>query len=318
MLSVEGIGRKKGDAFILKDISFEHAADQHLAIAGETGSGKSTLLKVIAGLDQPHEGRVLFEGKRVLGPDEQLIAGHPYIGFLSQHFELRNNYWVHEILEYANKLTESEATDIFHICQIDHLLGRRTNELSGGEKQRIATARLLVNSPKLLLLDEPYSNLDMIHKQTMKQVIHDISTRLGISTILVSHEPSDILPWADQLILLKEGRIVQQGHPEFVYRYPTNEYTAGLLGKYFLLPPALALLMSDSNERASIDGSSIVRPGDIKLSPDETGVGARITKKLFLGSSYEYYASVGDIHLSFYHNNDLPAVGDEVTLKITK
>jgi iron(III) transport system ATP-binding protein len=316
MLSVEGIGRKKGDAFILKEITFDHAADQHLAIAGETGSGKSTLLKVIAGLEQPHEGQVLFEGKRVLGPDEQLIAGHPQIGFLSQHFELRNNYWVHEILEYANKLSEADAADIFHICQIDHLMGRRTNELSGGEKQRIATARLLVNTPKLLLLDEPYSNLDMIHKQTMKQVIHDISTNLSISTILVSHEPADILPWADQLILLKEGRIVQQGHPEFVYRNPMNEYTAGLLGKYFLLPSSLALVMSDQNEKPSINGYTIIRPGDIGLSIDDTGVGARIRNKLFLGSCYEYQASIGDIHLSFYQSNDHLAIGDDVKLTL--
>jgi iron(III) transport system ATP-binding protein len=316
MLSVEGIGRKKGNDFILREISFVQAADQHLAIAGETGSGKSTLLKIIAGLSQPDEGRVLFEGKRVLGPDEQLIAAHPHIGFLSQHFELRNNYWVYEILEYANKLTESEAAAIFHVCQIDHLLGRRTNELSGGEKQRIATARLLVNSPKLLLLDEPYSNLDMIHKQTMKQVIHSISEKLGISTILVSHEPADILPWADQLILLKDGCIVQQGTPEFVYSKPVDEYAAGLLGKYFLMPSSLALAMGAPDPKLFNNGTTIVRPGDIRISLDETGVVARIISKQFLGSCYEYSAIIGDLHLSFYHENDLPAAGTEVKLKL--
>jgi ABC-type sulfate/molybdate transport systems ATPase subunit len=316
MLSVEGIGRKKGNDFILREISFVQAADQHLAIAGETGSGKSTLLKIIAGLSQPDEGRVLFEEKRVLGPDEQLIAGHPHIGFLSQHFELRNNYWVHEILEYANKLTESEAAEIFHVCQIDHLLGRRTNELSGGEKQRIATARLLVNSPKLLLLDEPYSNLDMIHKQTMKQVIHNISEKLGISTILVSHEPADILPWADQLILLKDGCMVQQGTPEFVYSNPVDEYAAGLLGKYFLMPSSLALAMGAPDPKLFENGTTIVRPGDIRISLDETGVVARVSNKLFLGSCYEYRVSIGDLHLSFYHENDLPAAGTEVKLKL--
>lgn len=316
MLSVEGISRKKGNDFILREVSFVQPAKQHLAIAGETGSGKSTLLKIIAGLAQPDEGRVLFEGKRVLGPDEQLIAGHPHIGFLSQHFELRNNYWVHEILEYANKLSESEASEIFHICQIDHLVGRRTNELSGGEKQRIATARLLVNCPRLLLLDEPYSNLDMIHKQTMKQLIHDISEKLGISTVLVSHEPADILPWADQLILLKDGHIVQQGSPEFVYRNPVDEYTAGLLGKYYLLTSSLASAMSGQAGRNFRNETEIVRPGDISLSHDETGVGATIIKKQFLGSLYEYHAFIGDIELSFYHHEDLPAIGAEVKLKL--
>lgn len=316
MLSVEHVGKKKGDAFILHDISFEQPAQRHLAIAGETGSGKSTLLKIIAGLEQPDQGQVFFEGKRVLGPDEQLIAGHRHIGFLSQHFELRNNYWVHEILEYANKLTESEAAHIFQICQIDHLLGRRTNQLSGGEKQRIATARLLVNRPRLLLLDEPYSNLDMIHRHTMKQVIHDISEQLNISSILVSHEPADILPWADQLFLMKAGRIVQQGEPAQVYRNPVDEYTAGLLGGYMMLPLAFAERMLPRSELAMVNGRVMVRPEYIRLSGQGKGVAARITKRLFIGRCFEYQARVDDIVLSFYHDDDLLLVDQDITLTL--
>lgn len=294
MLSVEGIGRKKGEEYILREITFTQAAGQHIAIAGETGSGKSSLLKIIGGLMQPDEGRVMFEGKKVPGPDEQLIPGHADIGFLSQHFELRNNYWVYEILEYANKLSEQEAVEIFHICQIDHLLKRRTNELSGGEKQRIATARLLVNDPSLLLLDEPYSNLDMIHKQTMKQVLHDISEKLDITSILVSHEPADILSWADQLILLKDGAIVQQGSPEEIYRHPVNEYAAGLMGKYYLL-----------------DGK-LIRPEDINSS--EAGTEARILQRYYLGSRYEYLVEWMGGRYSFYHDLAHWAPGDTVKL----
>jgi iron(III) transport system ATP-binding protein len=297
MLSVEGIGKKKADSFILRNISFRQERNQHIAIAGETGSGKSTLLKIIAGLVQPNEGRVMYEGERVLGPDEQLIAGHPRIAFLSQHFELRNNYWVYEILEYANKLSDEEAKEIFHICQIDHLLKRRTTELSGGEKQRIATARLLVNSPSLLLLDEPYSNLDMIHKQTMKKLLNDISEKLGISSILVSHEPADILSWADHLMLLKDGEIVQQGTPEDLYRNPVNEYAAGLLGKYYLIP----------------DQNIIIRPENIHVS--DIGIEAVIKKKIFLGSYYEYVVMAGDAELSFYSESS--QFGQSEHLKLT-
>jgi ABC-type sugar transport system ATPase subunit len=298
MLSVEGIGKKKADSFILRNISFRQQRNQHIAIAGETGSGKSSLLKIIAGLVQPDEGRVMYEGERVLGPDEQLIAGHPRIAFLSQHFELRNNYWVYEVLEYANKLSNEEAKEIFHICQIDHLLKRRTTELSGGEKQRIATARLLVNSPSLLLLDEPYSNLDMIHKQTMKKLLNDVSEKLGISSILVSHEPADILSWADHLMLLKNGEIVQQGTPEYLYLHPVNEYAAGLLGKYYLMPGR----------------NIIIRPENIHVA--NTGMEAIIKRKIFLGSYFEYVVMAGNEELSFYGDPDEYIEGDHVNIEI--
>jgi ABC-type sugar transport system ATPase subunit len=298
MLSVEGIGKKKAGSYILRNISFRQEMGQHIAIAGETGSGKSTLLKIIAGLVQPEEGKIIFEGERVLGPDEQLIAGHPRIAFLSQHFELRNNYWVYEVLEYASKLSDEEAKEIFHICQIDHLLKRRTTELSGGEKQRIATARLLVNSPSLLLLDEPYSNLDMIHKQTMKKLLHDISDKLGISSILVSHEPADILSWADHLMLLKDGEIVQRGSPEHLYRHPVNEYAAGLLGKYYLMPGR----------------DMIIRPENIHVT--NTGMEAIIKKKVFLGSYFEYVVMAGNVELSFYGDPEKYSVGDHVIIEI--
>jgi ABC-type sulfate/molybdate transport systems ATPase subunit len=315
MLSVEGIGKKKGDSFILNNISFQQETGQHLAIAGETGSGKSSLLKIIAGLMQPDQGQVIFEGKRVQGPEEQLIAGHEKIGFLSQHFELRNNYWVHEILEYANKLSEEEATEIFRICQIDHLMNRRTHELSGGEKQRIATARLLVNKPSLLLLDEPYSNLDMIHRNTMKKVLQDIGARLEISTILVSHEPDDILSWADDLILLKDGEIVQQGKPEQLYRRPVNEYAAGLLGKYHVIPAGLALVMTGEN----IPGKTeiLVRPEQIVVSPNGKGVDGRVTNCRFMGAFFEYEVWVGDLPISFHEKNPVHGIGDLVRLTLS-
>jgi ABC-type Fe3+/spermidine/putrescine transport system ATPase subunit len=238
LLNVSAISKQQDGAFILKDISFEQTRFQHIAIAGETGSGKSTLLKIISGLAQADSGQVLFEGQKVKGPLQVLIPGHPGVAYLSQYFELRHNYWVEEILSYANMLSEEEAQNIYKICQIDHLFRRRTDQLSGGEKQRIALARLLTTAPRLLLLDEPFSNLDMIHKQQLKAVINDISEKLEITCMLVSHDPHDILSWADTVFLMRNGEIIQQGTPEEVYNRPVNEYAAGLLGKYNLIPSA--------------------------------------------------------------------------------
>jgi iron(III) transport system ATP-binding protein len=233
----------------LSHIKFELKKNQHLAIAGETGSGKSSLLKIIAGLADPNaatrnsvaenapnqrQGSVFFEGIRVLPPQERLIPGQPGIAYLSQHFELWHNYRIAEVLDYNNDLGPADAQSLYQLCHIDHLLNRRTDQLSGGERQRIALARLLVRPPRLLLLDEPFSNLDMNHKRTLKTVLQKITGNFDITTVLVSHDPYDSLTWADKLIVLKDGKIVQQGLPREVYETPANDYVAGLLGEYTL------------------------------------------------------------------------------------
>src|SRR5687767_9414768 len=168
LLKLSAITKYKDGEAVLKDISFSVQKHQKTAIAGATGSGKTTLLKIIAGLVQPDAGEVLFENLRVPGPDEKLIPGHPAIAYLSQHFELRNNYRVEEVLEYANTLPPEESKRLYEICHISHLLQRKTDQVSGGEKQRIALAKLLTTSPRLLLLDEPFSNLDMRHRNVLK------------------------------------------------------------------------------------------------------------------------------------------------------
>jgi iron(III) transport system ATP-binding protein len=202
LLEVAGIGKKGKEQFIVQNINFTQQLLEKIAIAGETGSGKTTLLKMIGGLAQPDEGTITFEGERVLGPFEKLIPGHPHIAYLSQHFELRNNYRVEEELESKNLLTDAAADNIYRICKIGHLLKRKTNELSGGERQRIVLAKLLTTSPKLLLLDEPFSNLDAIHKNIIKSVLLDIGTQLNTSCILVSHDAADTLSWADRILVL--------------------------------------------------------------------------------------------------------------------
>jgi len=242
-LSIKGVEKQYDGNPVLKNLSFSLDRGGQLGIAGATGSSKTTLLRIIAGLLQADGGSVWLDGKRVEGPDEKLIPGHSSIGFLSQHFELRNNYRVIDELEVASVLTREKEEKLYSLCQISHLLSRKTTSLSGGERQRIALARVLLKSPSLLLLDEPFSNLDPDHKRTMKQVLKKISHEFGITTILVSHDGADLLSWADSLLLMHEGQIIQEGSPQMLYQNPINEYVAGLLGNYTKIdkndPPTL-------------------------------------------------------------------------------
>lgn len=295
LLTVSGIYKQIDPGFSLRNIHFTQQASQKIAIAGETGSGKSTLLKIIAGLEQPDAGLVLFEEKRVKGPNEELVPGHPKIAYLSQHFELRTNYRVEEVLEYANKLSEQEAFTLYKVCRIDHLLKRRTDQLSGGEKQRIALARLLTTSPKLLLLDEPFSNLDMIHKTLLKSVIRDIGDELNISCMMVSHDPLDTLSWADELIVMKDGSIIQQGKPETVYHQPENIYVAGLLGNYNLISTAKASYLSESLFNPVAGKKILVRPEQFRISKEPNAhLKGTVNHIGFMGAYYELQVITGE------------------------
>lgn len=286
-LSVSGVSKRNGDVFAVEDISFDQKPLQKIAIAGETGSGKSTLLKIIAGLAQPDAGTVLLEGNRVLGPNEKLMPGHEGIAYLSQHFELHNHYRIEEILDFENRLPEDEASTLYEVCRISHLRHRWTHELSGGERQRISLARLLITSPKLLLLDEPFSNLDMIHKNILKSVIQDIGELLNITCILISHDPLDTLSWADEIIVMRYGRIIQTGAPETIYYHPADLYTAGLFGKYNFLNASLAEALYDGNEVLS-DQPKIIRPEElIILKNTEKGIPGKVINIRFLGYAYE-------------------------------
>jgi len=229
-LEVEAIHKRQGEQIVLADISFSQQPAERIAIMGESGGGKSTLLKIIGGLTQADSGSVRFEDKPVSGPLEKLMPGQPGIAYLSQHFELWNNYRVEELLFYNPQIPEQQVLQLAKLCRIDHLLQRKNGQFSGGERQRIALARLLVTAPRLMLLDEPYSNLDLINRNLLKTVINDAGKQLGITFILASHDPQDALPWADRLIIMRNGRFIREDKPEDIIARPQDPYVEELLG----------------------------------------------------------------------------------------
>jgi ABC-type sulfate/molybdate transport systems ATPase subunit len=315
-LRAEEISRKEQSGTVLHKISFTVEQHKKIAIIGETGSGKSTLLKIISGHAQPETGRVFYQGNKVWGPNEQLIPGHPGIAYLSQHFELRNNYFVHEILDYANKMSEIEAEKIFKICQVHHLLKRKTDQLSGGEKQRIALSRLLVGKPSLLLLDEPFSNLDMPHKKIIRTVLQKISDDLGTTCILISHDPEDFLPWADHIMVLKEGKLIQQGNTTEIYTNPLNEYIAGLTGSYNLITSNSIQLRNKWGLPLGGD-DIIIRPEKINITEiSHNGIGAIVRKIQFHGFYSSILVETTEQELTIHLQDNHLDLGEKIHLAI--
>lgn len=281
-------------------------------MAGESGAGKTSLLKTIAGLLQPDSGSVMLQGIRVEGPLEKLVPGHPSIAYLSQHYELRNHYRVEELLDMARSVPETSAGDIYRTCRVDHLLQRWTSELSGGERQRVALARLLVQSPTLLLLDEPYSNLDPIHRTILREVIRDLSDRHQVTCLLASHDPDDTLPWADQIVVMKGGSVIQQDDPRTVYQQPASEYVAALFGPFMLVSPELQKTFPHLEPACRFLRPEQVHVTDAHESP-VVGVVQRLS---FHGAYDEAVIALGnDLLMSFVPRGRWRA-GDEVGLSL--
>jgi len=225
----------------VKDISFEINRGDVVAIIGESGSGKSTLLKSIYGLLKTDEGEIFFENEKVKGPDEQLIPGHKQMKMVTQDFSLNIYAKVYDNiasqLSNTDLKTKAEKTlQIMEHLRILPLQNKKIIELSGGEQQRVAIAKAMVADTKVLLLDEPFSQVDALLKNQLRADIKRVASETGVTVILVSHDPADGLFLADQLLIIKEGKLLQTGKPSDIYQNPKHIYTAQILGNAVVLP----------------------------------------------------------------------------------
>lgn len=250
ILSVKNITKKyqTTQSSGITDISFDIIEGEIVAIIGESGSGKSTLLKSIYGLLTLDVGEVMFQDKRVLGPDEQLIPGHKGMKMVTQDFSLNIYAKVYDniasMLSNTDVKSKHEKTlEMMEHLHIAHLSAKRITELSGGEQQRVAIAKALVSDTRMLLLDEPFSQVDALLKNQLRADLKRIATDTGVTVVLVSHDPADGLFLANKLLLMKDGQLLQQGEPRALYNNPEHLYTARLLGNANVLSAADALTL---------------------------------------------------------------------------
>jgi len=224
----------------IRNISFDINRGDVVAIIGESGSGKSTLLKSIFGLLKTDAGEVFFEDKRVLGPDEQLIPGHKQMKMVTQDFSLNIYAKVYDNIasQLSNTDLKTKADKTLAIMEhlrISHLQNKKIIELSGGEQQRVAIAKAMVSDTQVLLLDEPFSQVDALLKNQLRADIKRVASETGVTVILVSHDPADGLFLADQLLIIKDGELLQTGKPVDIYQHPKHIYTAQILGNAVVL-----------------------------------------------------------------------------------
>jgi ABC-type Fe3+/spermidine/putrescine transport system ATPase subunit len=242
------------------------------AIIGESGSGKSTLLKLIYGLLEPSTGEVRYRGWLVPTRKDKLIPGHDAMKLVSQGFDDLNLYakvWDNVASQLSNTNLELKAKrtqEVLEQLRIDHLAQKRVADLSGGEKQRVAISRALINDPEVLLMDEPFNQVDAAFRDELQQDIQNIVARTGLTVILVSHDPAEVLAMSDYLLVMKAGEIADFGKPKELYSKPNTPYTARLLAKSNILSANKAKVLG-------IDTGSLISilQEDINIESDDNG-----------------------------------------------
>src|SRR5690606_22460619 len=272
----------KADSRGLENLNFNIQLGNITAIIGESGSGKSTLLRLIYGLLKLDKGEILFRGQKVKGPHEKLIPGHESMRMVSQHFDDLNTYanvWDNVASRLSNTdLSDKEArtNQILKRLKISKLKDQRIADLSGGEKQRVAIARALVTEPLLLLMDEPFNQIDSAFRDQLQSDIRHIVDETGLTVILVSHDPAEVMGLADFIIILQNGIISAQGSPYELYQSPPNSYVAKMLSKSNVLSAEQALALGLANQEIAI------HPEWIKLVPNPKG-NFRIKRVIYRG-----------------------------------
>jgi molybdopterin-binding protein len=230
MIRLAGVSLTVG-AFALRDINLEIDKGEYFAILGPTGSGKTMLLETLAGLRRPSSGEIWIAGEDVTGvPPERRHLGFMYQDYLLfPHLTVRSNI-TFGLRRNSPDRSDARVRDLVGLLKIGHLLDRRVAGLSGGEQQRIALARALAPQPLVLLLDEPLSALDPQNRRAVRRELAALHTALGTTTVHVTHDFEEALVLADRIAVINEGRVVQVGPPEEVFRRPASPFVAQFVG----------------------------------------------------------------------------------------
>lgn len=271
-----------------------------IALAGESGCGKSTLLSLIYGLLDWQSGDIVFDGKKLSGPKGNLVPGEADMKYVAQNFDLMPYATVAEnvgkfISNINLKKKKETVSELLEVVGLEEFSDTLPKYLSGGQQQRVAIARALSVLPKLLILDEPFSNLDFPRKIELREKLFRYVKQHHISLVISTHELQDIIPWLDQIIILQKGRLIQKDNPEETFRNPYNIYVARLFGE--------VNIFSESEMKEFELSKFSYYPKEIHIT--ENGFQAEVLESRFAGDHYWNKIKVNNKELIVYTDDRL-------------
>jgi iron(III) transport system ATP-binding protein len=239
VLSVRSLSKRYGTTHALVDFNLDIEAGSRTAVVGPSGSGKTTLLRLIAGFETPDNGHIALDGQTIATPAASLPAHRRNIGLVMQEGALFPHLTVLDNIRFGIRgepNSEARALGLLDLVELTREMADRfPHQLSGGQQQRVALARALARRPKLMLLDEPFSALDTALREQMRDATARVLAEADVATILVTHDQDEAMNFADQLVVLRDGRLVQAGRPRDVYGAPVDFATAQFLGPSIIL-----------------------------------------------------------------------------------
>ena len=339
---LEGVTKRFGSLVAVDNVSFEVEAGEFFVLLGPSGCGKTTTLRIIAGFEQPDEGHVYFD-------DEDVTRRKPYereTAMVFQNYARWPHMTVFDNIAFGLKIRKVPWEEIrrkvkwaLELVRLEGLEDRYPHQLSGGQQQRVALARALVVEPRVLLLDEPLSNLDAKLRVKMREELRELQRKLNITTIYVTHDQVEAMTMADRVAVLNRGRILQVGSPREVYLNPENLFVAAFIGRSNIYP-ATIVGVEQGIARASVPelgveleapappgmgaGSKaylLVRPEFVRLHPTgarEAEFEATLERAVFRGDRIEarFRTRAGGSILAFLDPEEEVSTGKTYTLHI--
>ena len=306
MLTVEGVWKSFGSVPVLEDISFSVPKASTLVLLGPSGCGKTTLLRVIAGLERPDKGQVWRGEELLTGESTYVDVRHRRIGMVFQDLALFPHMSVFKNVAYGlphsqrrNREIVEEAIDLVNLEGLEH---RRPHQLSGGQQQRVALARALVPRPEVILFDEPFASLDTSLRIEVRSEVHELLHALGTTAVFVTHDQEEAFVIGEEVVVMKDKRIVQHDRPSVLYRQPVSPWVGLFVGHANMLP-------------ATVQGTTASTClGDIELLDAAGAVGTGAAGKYAAGKSVNVLVrpehlqlvdgSAGKVELVEYHGHD--------------
>jgi iron(III) transport system ATP-binding protein len=327
MIRLESVTKRFGDVTALEGASLCVARGEVLALLGPSGCGKTTLLRLVAGFERPDIGVVEVAGEIVSGRGAWVPPERRRVGMVFQDYALFPHLTVRDNVGFGlpRRARSARAAELLAIVGLDGLGSRYPHELSGGQQQRVALARALAPSPELVLLDEPWSNVDSSMRETLRAEVTEIIRPLGVTVVLVTHDREEAFSLADRIALMRDGSVVQEATSEELYFAPATRWAAEFVGAANVLAgrvvegvvrTPVGAFPADAPASARDDVEVLVRPELLELQPDPSGAGEVVARE-FRGHDVFYRVRLDGVELvSQRPSNEVVPLGSRVAVRV--